>query len=235
MGTQGLITLVDSAGEVVAKLVAGCQADGAHALADTLVRLWPQDLHELRSTALGMGFGSADCLVVLGPEGEVGATQELPARYRRTFQQYRFNPRWEAGVAEYTAVRIVGVHPHLRRPLDALDWAIVRRLLDLGNRYAISRLLTRWEAFWLHAMGSGLIGPNAGWLRLLARSLEYAEAAMPRSALLTLDRPAEVTDQLVDLVDALRAWRAGVAAPTAKEWAGYYMTKLRTLALEMED
>ena len=55
-----------------------------------------------------MDFGSQACLVVLTEDGEYdNCDSELSSRYRETFSDPRFNPRWKEGTADH--VRVVEV------------------------------------------------------------------------------------------------------------------------------
>lgn len=108
MSTQGLVTFVHN-GQVVLKVVAGCNGQQAEAMADFLRVLEPDAIRGLGRViygeALRRHFGCRDCLVVLTPTGEIsGFTETLPPRYRQTFNQPEFNPRWPQGTAAYVEV-----------------------------------------------------------------------------------------------------------------------------------
>jgi len=106
MGTQAVISIVKD-GAVVAKIIAGCDGYNAPMVADQIVEFGINydevpTVGELRHFAIDCGLGCADCLVVM--DGENCTMPDVDERYRRTFEQPLFNPRWEAGTAAYTIV-----------------------------------------------------------------------------------------------------------------------------------
>jgi hypothetical protein len=104
MATQGIVTVRDK-GSVVMKVVAGCNGQNAQKVAEVLQRFWPIDIEEAYKIARENGFGCTDCLVVI-TESDIKhcSGDEIPTRYRETFQQLEFNPRWDHGTAAYTLV-----------------------------------------------------------------------------------------------------------------------------------
>lgn len=104
MATQGLVTLTHS-GKVTHKVVVGCDGYNADTLVDAIKDdSEPVTIGRLVELAIDVGFGCNDCRVVLDENSSVGAGEELDERYRRTFKDARFNPRWENGTADYVRV-----------------------------------------------------------------------------------------------------------------------------------
>jgi hypothetical protein len=94
-------------GKVVAKAVAGCNGFKARHLAESVRSAADADPQAVYWMARQAGFGCEDCLVVQGPAGAavgIDIDGEEYDRYRRTFDDPRFNPRWEYGTAEYVEV-----------------------------------------------------------------------------------------------------------------------------------
>lgn len=103
--TQGLLTITDSAGEVLFKVIVGCDGYNVGKLKSTIKRHMEDGasltLELLKDSALEVGFGCEECLVIMSREGVIAeCPEELDERYRKTFFQPRFNPRWECGIAE---------------------------------------------------------------------------------------------------------------------------------------
>jgi len=101
MATQGLVT-VQHSGQVIMKIVAGCDGMIARKLANFLRTHWPLDIDEVYEMASAMGFGSPSCLIVMTADDfRGGDIDELPELYRSTFNRPDFNPRWAHGTADY--------------------------------------------------------------------------------------------------------------------------------------
>lgn len=112
MATQGLVTVIKS-GVVLQKIVVGCDGYNAPPLAEGLAELikgqedYPA-LEEVYRLALEKDFGCENCLVVMDAarilhEGdEEDDQEEVMSRYRATFEDPAFNPRWKHGIADYT-------------------------------------------------------------------------------------------------------------------------------------
>jgi hypothetical protein len=104
MASQGLVT-VRVNGQVAMKIVAGCDGYHAKKLAKMVGDAWPITPYEAYCFAAKVGFGERDCRVVIDKETHYsGDDEELPARYRETFDQPEFNPRWKHGTADYVEV-----------------------------------------------------------------------------------------------------------------------------------
>ena len=99
--TQGLITVMIN-GSVAMKIVAGCNRNKATEVAKRIRALKKlPTAEEAYQIAEDESFGSEDCLVVMDDSKEVHKTdEELDSRYRRTFHQPKFNPRWDCGSVE---------------------------------------------------------------------------------------------------------------------------------------
>lgn len=88
-------------GETLVKAVAGCNGYNA----PKLRRLIEQSSGVCKETVYNMArevrFGCDDCLVVMDENGSVGADVSGYPRYRDTFWEPRFNPRWWRGTSTY--------------------------------------------------------------------------------------------------------------------------------------
>lgn len=118
MSTQGLVS-VTCAGEVVMKLVVGCNGYQADDVAQA-IRLSGERPRSVTGALALMrvhGFGCDACRVVLTRDDDnlkrdhedITLNPAARARFRDTFDDPRFNPRWEHGTADY--VEIVAFSP----------------------------------------------------------------------------------------------------------------------------
>lgn len=104
MATQGLVT-VRVKGEVVMKIVTGCNGYVAGTLANFVRANWPLTMDQAYDAALKLDFGNKDNLVVVTPDNiRFDSTEKLGRLYRSTFNQVEFNPRWKSGIPEYVEV-----------------------------------------------------------------------------------------------------------------------------------
>lgn len=105
MATQGLVT-IKVFGKVAMKIVAGIDGDKAKKVADAIRNQNPlPTAKEAYDLASNLGFGSEECLVVMTPTETVYKYgDQLHRRYRDTFYQPEFNPRWEYGTADFVEV-----------------------------------------------------------------------------------------------------------------------------------
>lgn len=105
MGTQGLVTVQDSDGKVLMKIVTGTDGNQADSVASAVKAAWPMDADDAYDVAFNLGFGNDDNLVVITEnEHATNSGEELNPLYRSTFDQPRFNPRWEHGTADFISV-----------------------------------------------------------------------------------------------------------------------------------
>lgn len=118
MATQGIVTLTDAGGRVLAKAVAGCNGQTAGALSVSARGLsaesGPRDLADgLYALAEATHFGCDACLVVQWDGGFIasqdamdGSLEDLDVegRWKDNFQAAKFNPRWARGTADYVRV-----------------------------------------------------------------------------------------------------------------------------------
>ena len=106
MATQGLVSVV-SGGQVQMKIVVGCSGFNASKLA-AAIRTWPIQATNVFALAKKKGFGCDDCRVVMYRDGDqvkqVPGDVEASELYFWTFDDPRFNPRWEIGICEHTEV-----------------------------------------------------------------------------------------------------------------------------------
>jgi len=104
MATQGIVTVTHK-GIVTHKIIVGCDGYNADDLVQAIEEAQkPLTIGTCLALAKDVGFGCSDCLVVMDEYSSCGADDELDERYRRTFKNPRFNPRWENGTADYVRV-----------------------------------------------------------------------------------------------------------------------------------
>jgi hypothetical protein len=106
MATQGLVS-VRKDGKVIMKFVAGSNGFNATKVAAAIRRKGevPKSLLLAYEMATKCGFGSEDNLVIMDDINiEFHGDEQLPERYRKTFSQPEFNPRWDLGIADYMKV-----------------------------------------------------------------------------------------------------------------------------------
>lgn len=103
MSTQGLVSVVDKDGTVIAKAIAGCNGHNAGHLVKAIEEGGLRTAAEIKQAAINANFGCPQCLVVL--DANAGSNEE-PATYRSTFLNARWNPRWARGTAAYTEIVI---------------------------------------------------------------------------------------------------------------------------------
>lgn len=104
MATQGVVSVV-SEGKVVMKVVAGCNGMMARATANRLRKSWPMSAEKAYGEARNTRLGCISCLTVV-TESDIlfKGHDELSPRYRETFDDAKFNPRWQRGIADHTIV-----------------------------------------------------------------------------------------------------------------------------------
>jgi len=104
MATQGLVTVI-SAGKVIMKIIAGSDGYNVRKVANELKKRWPVNAEQAYEIAIRNHFGGTEDLVVIDGSSVVfKGDDEIHPRYRETFEQSRFNPRWEKGTADYVLV-----------------------------------------------------------------------------------------------------------------------------------
>ena len=98
MATHGMVTVVDGNGKVLVKAICGCNGSKSGELAEYIRENRTSDVEEIYKAAVDLDFGCGNCLVVMDAkvikfDGEDG----IDKRYRETFEDPYFNPRWECG------------------------------------------------------------------------------------------------------------------------------------------
>jgi len=87
------------------KVIAGCNGYKAQDVADRLKDSWPVGVDKDYELAREVGFGCKGCLVVItATEERFDGDEDLFPRYRDTFDQPEFNPRWEHGTADHIVI-----------------------------------------------------------------------------------------------------------------------------------
>lgn len=105
MATQGVLSVVDENGKTLVKVICGCDGMEVYNLAKSLKISPTLDLIDIYNRAGEWGLGCSGCLVVMNAETEYHKCGEkLHPRYRETFSDPRFNPRWELGTAPYITI-----------------------------------------------------------------------------------------------------------------------------------
>lgn len=100
MATQGIVSIV-SDGKVIIKLITGSNGSEANKLKEQLEKSWPLDINKAYEIALNFEFGSTDSLVAMDKDNIIFHGEgNIGDRYRDTFNDPRFNPRWEYGLAD---------------------------------------------------------------------------------------------------------------------------------------
>lgn len=105
MATQGLVSVVHR-GEVKIKIIAGCNGYKAKYLASQIRKMGRiPTLDEAFKLAQACEFGSPENLVVLDSKhSKKTGRGRLKGRYRETFRNPHFNPRWDRGTADHVFV-----------------------------------------------------------------------------------------------------------------------------------
>jgi hypothetical protein len=98
--TQGLISVL-SCNQVIMKIIVGCNGYNIKKVVEQIKKEWPISLEKAYEIALLNEFGSKDDLVVMDDNREVfDGDGDLDSRYRETFTNPEFNPRWEIGISD---------------------------------------------------------------------------------------------------------------------------------------
>ena len=108
MATNGIISIIKN-GKVLYKIIAGCDGYDAKEGAKYLLINPP---HSMKDAYLNSHMGCAACLIVQSEDGFYCEGEEIfeepdgvdEQRYRLTFQNKYFNPRWWIGACYYTYV-----------------------------------------------------------------------------------------------------------------------------------
>lgn len=105
MATQGMVSVTKN-GATAIKIIAGCNGYNAPLVGEAVRRLERiPTIEEAFEIATEHSFGSESCLVVMDGTRHIFESDEaLPDRYRETFDDPRFNPRWDSGEVEYLEV-----------------------------------------------------------------------------------------------------------------------------------
>jgi len=104
MGTQGVVSVIEN-DQVVMKIIVGCNGDKASDVAFVVEDHWPISMEEAYEIAQECGFYDRESLVVMTKnETKYLGDHDLDPRYRTTFNQPEFNPRWDQGTADYVEV-----------------------------------------------------------------------------------------------------------------------------------
>ena len=118
MATQGIVSLVNEQGETLVKVICGCDGYNAEKLANWLKQHPTLDLPEIHHKAIEFDFGCNDDLVVMSANDVYfRGEDDLPDLYRQTFNDPKFNPRWQIGTAPYVEV-VVMAGALTQRPPD---------------------------------------------------------------------------------------------------------------------
>ncbi len=109
MATQGLVSLVNKQGRTLVKCVAGCDGYEAKQVAKWLKKHPTIDIGLIYKKCLELDFGCDGCLIVMNSsehffEGERFHNDDLAELYVKTFDNPRFNPRWDIGTCEYIEI-----------------------------------------------------------------------------------------------------------------------------------
>ena len=88
------------------KVVAGSDGGNASKLAYRIHQLGRvPTIDEAYELARFVGFGSEQTLVVISRDGvKYEGDGKLSTRYRKTFEDPSFNPRWKHGISDFTEV-----------------------------------------------------------------------------------------------------------------------------------
>ena len=108
MATQGIVSITDG-GKVILKAVAGCDGYNASKLVAKIKTKNLRSAMEVYDAAVEVGFGCSDDLVVMTRRKTLYRGEgKIPKRYRATFADPKFNPRWVHGTASHTEVIEIG-------------------------------------------------------------------------------------------------------------------------------
>jgi hypothetical protein len=113
MATHGIVSVIKD-GVVILKVIAGCNGWLASKLANQLKLAGNyDDLESIFKKALAIEFGSLETLVVMNAVTtffSVNYSEEPSPLYRKTFNNPRFNPRWESGMVEEDCLAIFDIN-----------------------------------------------------------------------------------------------------------------------------
>lgn len=113
MATQGVVGIIGPDGRMAVKVVAGCDGFNVPKLVERVEALTETPtVDESLALAREVGLGCPLCLMAGDRDHIVGLDEDeypdVAARFRETFDQPRFNPRWEQGTADYALAAVVG-------------------------------------------------------------------------------------------------------------------------------
>lgn len=114
MATQAVVSIVDKEDKTIIKAVCGCNGYNAAKLAEVISDIFHKTkkvitAQEVYDQAIRLSFGCSNCLVAMDNKNIISEIDEIfeeniPSLYRKTFDNPKFNPRWEQGTADHTII-----------------------------------------------------------------------------------------------------------------------------------
>jgi len=105
MTTQAMVSLTKDSKTFI-KVIVGCDGYRAENVAKEIIQyvlLGGKDIEDIYKIAEEIEFGCKDCLVVMNNDDIIykGNDELSFEKYKETFEDPQFNPRWEHGTTEY--------------------------------------------------------------------------------------------------------------------------------------
>ena len=99
--TQGLLTIKNRE-KVFIKIIVGCNGYNINLLKEAIIEKKLDNIEDIYNEAIECDFGNEECLVVMDEKNiRFKGDAIIPSLYRETFNDEKFNPRWENGTADY--------------------------------------------------------------------------------------------------------------------------------------
>lgn len=103
MATQAIVSIV-SGGDVLMKIVTGSDGYNADRVAADIRDAWPCTAERAYEIASKYFCSSESLVIITKDEIFCECSDDIDERYRNTFTQPEFNPRWESGACAYVLI-----------------------------------------------------------------------------------------------------------------------------------
>lgn len=104
MGKQGMISIIKD-GNVITKIISGCNGNNTEIVVKEIIQYMshggdPECLEDIYRISEEKDMGCIDCLIVMSKDKFLyKGLEDISNLYKEEFEDPKFNPRWECGIA----------------------------------------------------------------------------------------------------------------------------------------